>query len=600
MNRRPLARLVLGAVAVALGLAPVAVPTAAHAGQVGVTIGITGAGRVEVVEGSIEDGGATACDHTTNLDHRVTRTCGRIRNEELFEAWVWLRPSFFGVPKGWEFVEWQGCDQTRTNSSGTRHCAVHSAITGSVEKFPVAVFRDAEPPEIFGFTSTQVVNEQGRFRFAWSASGAVRSHCQLDNGGWETCTSPRVLTLPEGPHLFAVRAEDASGNLSHSWSHQVHSVDTAFTATPPRLTNSRNANFAFTSAGGNAFDCTLDGYQFTCDNGAGIFSDLIDGEHTLTVAARHGLWVDPVPVRWDWTVDATAPETTLTGGPVEGSATTDPAAEFTLDAPGAVDFHCTLDGALTPCSRGAVRLDGLAPGPHVFTAAGRDQAGNRDPSPATRSWTVTVRDTTVPDTTAPDTTLAGGPEEGSIALTPDADFEVGTTEAGAAPACTLDGADLPCATGPLALTGLAPGTHVLSVRSTDAAGNTDATAATRTWTVPAPASALGARKGWRLKPVAGSYAGTALTAKRRSAVATYAVTDARRLALVVSRGKALGKVKVYAGRRLLRTVSLRGGTATRQLVPVTTFDTGFSGRIRVVVATSGRPVRIEGIAAPTR
>jgi hypothetical protein len=596
MNARTLARLALGGLAVTLGLAPVAVPTAANAGQVGVTIGITGAGRVEVVEGSIEDGGATACDQTTNLDHRVTRTCGRIRNEELFEAWVWLRPSFFGVPQGWEFVEWQGCDQTRSNSNGTRDCAVHSAITGSVEKFPIAVFRDNEPPEISGFTSTQVVNEQGRFRFAWSASGAVRSHCQLDNGGWETCTSPRLLTLSEGSHLFAVRAEDASGNLSHSWSHQVHSVDTAFTATPPRLTNSRNANFAFTSAGGNAFDCTLDGYPFTCDSGAGIFSDLSDGEHSLIVTARNGTWVDPVPVRWDWTIDATAPETTLTGGPAEGSTTRSSTAVFLLDAPGAADFHCSIDGALTPCDRGQVRLEGLAPGTHVFAAAGRDAAGNRDQTPATRTWTVEAVQAS--DATAPDTTLTGGPVDSSIVTTPDTTFELGT-EAGATTACTLDGAPLPCGSGPLTLTSLAPGTHVLTATATDAAGNTDATAATRTWTVPAPASALKGRRGWRLKPVAGSYAGSALTTKRRGAIATYAVTDARRLALVVSRGKAHGKVKVYAGKRLLATVSLKGGTATRQVLPVATFDSGFTGTVRIVTVST-RTVRIEGIAAPTR
>lgn len=594
MNPRTLARLVLGVVAVALGLAPMAIPTAAHAGQVGVTIGITGAGRVEVVEGSIEDGGGTACDRTTNLDHRVTMTCPRIRNEEIFEAWVWLRPSFFGVPAGWEFVEWQGCDETRSNSSGTRDCAVHSSVTGSVEKYPIAVFRDVDPPQITGFTPTQVVNQQGGFRFTWSAGGAVRSHCRLDGGGWETCASPRVLTLPPGSHTFAVRAEDASGNLSFSHSLQVFSIDTAFTATPPRVTNSRSADFTFSSQGGNAFDCTLDGYQFTCDSGQGHFNDLADGPHTLTVAGRNGTWVDPVPVRWDWTIDATAPETTLTGGPAEGSTTTASTAAFTLDAPGGTVFYCTIDSAITACDRGQVELKNLAPGTHVFEAAARDDAGNRDQTPARRTWTVVAA-----DTTAPDTTITGGPADGSITTTSEAAFGIGTTEAGSSTKCTLDGAPLPCAGGPLALAGLAPGTHVLTATSTDAKGNTDPTAATRTWTVPAPASALKGRKGWRLRPTAGSYAGTALTTKHKGAAATYAVTDAHRLALVVGTGKKLGKVKVYAGKRLLRTVNLKGATATRQVVDVTTFGAPFTGTIRLVAA-SGKTVRVEGIAAPTR
>lgn len=572
MSPRTFARLALGALAVVTGLAPVVTATPAHAGQVGVTIGITGAGRVEVVEGSIEDGGGTACDRTTNLDHRVTLTCARIRNEEPFEAWVWLRPSFFGVPAGWEFVEWQGCDETRSNSNGTRDCAVHSGAFSTDDKYPVAVFRDVDPPKITGFNATQVVNEQGRFKFAFSASGAVALHCQLDSGTWENCTSPRTLTLPAGSHTFAVRSEDASGNLSFTHSLQVHSIDTAFTATPAKVSNSRTADFAFTSQGGNAFDCTLDGYPFTCDSGQGHFSDLADGPHTLFVAGRNGTWVDPVPAHYEWTVDATAPETTLTGGPPEGTTTTDATATFTLDGPGAADFSCTIDGALTPCDRGQVRLERLTPGTHVFEAAARDAAGNRDQTPARRTWIVRAA-----DTTAPDTTLTGGPADGSIVTTPSATFAIGTTETGSRTTCTLDGANLPCAAGTLALTGLAPGTHVLTATATDAAGNTDATAATRTWTVPVPAASL----------------------KRKGATLSLRVHDARRLALVVGTGKKPGKVKVYAGKRLVKTLSLKRSTPT-QVVDVTTFASPWSGKVRIVAVTSRRAVRVEGVAAPTR
>ncbi|MBM7516060.1 hypothetical protein [Nocardioides nitrophenolicus] len=572
MSPRIFLRLALAALAAAVGLAPLLAPAPAHAGQVGVTIGITGAGRVEVVEGSIEDGGGTACDRTSNLDHRVTLTCARIRNEEPFEAWVWLRPSFFGVPAGWEFVEWEGCDETRSNSSGTRDCAVHSGAFSTVDKYPVAVFRDVDPPEITGFTPTQVVNQQGGFKFAFSARGAVRIHCKLDYGAWEPCTSPRTLVLPEGPHLFAIQAEDASGNLSHSFSVQVHSIDTGFTAKPPKLSNSRSADFAFTSAGGTAFDCVLDGYPFTCDSGEGHFADLADGTHTLSVAGRNGTWVDPVPAQYEWTVDATAPETTLSGGPVEGSTSFDTTATFTLDAPGATTFYCTIDGAGTPCDRGQVVLTGLAPGPHRFEATSRDEAGNRDQTAAVRRWTIGVR-----DRTAPDTTLNGGPAEGSVVTTTEATFEVGTTEPGSRTTCTLDGADLPCPVGPLSLTGLTPGTHVLTATATDAAGNTDPSAATRTWTVPVPAAAL----------------------KRKGRTLSLRVTDARRLALVVSTGRRPGKVKVYAGRRLVSKLSLQRATPTR-VVDLTSFTSPWSGKVRIVVVSRRGTVRVEGVAAPTR
>ncbi len=37
--------------------------------------------------------------------------------------------------------------------------------------------------------------------------------CQLDEGGWEPCTSPvKLKGLRRGKHVFAVRAIDAAGN----------------------------------------------------------------------------------------------------------------------------------------------------------------------------------------------------------------------------------------------------------------------------------------------------------------------------------------------------------------------------------------------------
>jgi hypothetical protein len=59
-------------------------------------------------------------------------------------------------------------------------------------------------------------------------------------------------------------------------------------------------------------------------------------------------------------------------------------------------------------------------------------------------------------------------------------------------------------------------------------------------------------------------------------------------------------VAVYAGKRLVRTVRLSAGKDARgRLVPVTSFSRPWSGRLRVVVRTQGRPVRIEGLGVTT-
>ena len=85
------------------------------------------------------------------------------------------------------------------------------------------------------------------------------------------------------------------------------------------------------------------------------------------------------------------------------------------------------------------------------------------------------------DTTPPDTTITSGPPS----TTPDttASFAFSATEAGSTYQCKLDAAAYAACTSPASYPGLAPGSHTFSVRATDAAGNTDQSPATATWTV---------------------------------------------------------------------------------------------------------------------
>lgn len=594
MSPRTLLRIIGGVLAAGLGLFPLTFAAPAHAGQVNVTIGIQGSGFVRVVEGSLEDGGSETCDQSQNLDHRVVLTCARIRNEEPFEAWVWLRPSVFHSPPYWDFVEWQGCDQIRERS-GVKECGVGSTAFGTSGKFPVAVFRDTKAPVVSNLQVAQNPYAQGAFRITWSHEGATRNECRIDSAPWTTCTTPTDVVLPEGSRNVEVRAEDASGNLSEVRRVEFRSVDTDLYGRPRELVNSRTAQFWFSTIAGNAFDCSLDGVDVACTNEGNVrFDNLGEGTHVFTVGARYGAWYDPVPARWTWTVDTTAPDTTIDGGPAEGSRTNAADADFFLTTPGsAVSISCTLDGAPLSCRHGALAVRDLAPGDHVLTAAGTDAAGNTDGSPAVRRWTV--------DRSAPDTRITGGPAHGSIAPSTTAAFTLGATEAGARLACTVDGRARACASGTLSLSGLAPGTHELRAQAVDAAGNTDPSAAVRTWTVPVPARSLVRSSGWRLTAQSSAYDGRVLTTTQRNASASYSVRGARKLALVVGGGTTHGTVRVYAGSRLLKTISLRTTrTVSKRVVPVTTFGAAWTGKVRVVVVTSGRTVRLEGIAAPTR
>jgi hypothetical protein len=72
--------------------------------------------------------------------------------------------------------------------------------------------------------------------------------------------------------------------------------------------------------------------------------------------------------------------------------------------------------------------------------------------------------------------------------------------------------------------------------------------------------------------------------------------QAKRLAIVVTKCPRCGTIKVYFGKKLLRTVRLAASSVKKkQIIHLATFDALRTGRLRAVVASSGRPVKIEGV-----
>ncbi len=387
--------------ALAASLVLVAAPAAAEAGQVGVTVQIQGSGSTQVVEGSLEDGGDPICDDwLTNKDERVTNSCARVRNEEAFEAWVWLRATPSAVPSGhWRFFGWSGCDETRSRDGHTE-CAVHSGSFDGVERSPKARFVDDFAPTVSAVAADFSPTVDRRVTYSFSTNeGQLQCRFQGD-ANFSDCSSGVGRTYDsDGPKTLEVQAVDQSGQASSPSSRTVTVVDTALTNGPAQgaLLNSRSATLSFSTGAGDGYMCSLDSAAFAdCGGASKTYNGLPDGSHTFRVYAKHSDgWYDRIPAERAWNVDATAPETTLNAlaGPGEGALMTTQTAEFGFSASQAGStFECKLDsGAFAPCTSPRM-LTGLAPGSHKFQVRAKDPAGNTDLTPAERNWTIALLD----------------------------------------------------------------------------------------------------------------------------------------------------------------------------------------------------------------
>lgn len=194
------------------------------------------------------------------------------------------------------------------------------------------------------------------------------------------------------------------------------------------------------------------------------------------VSGPKGVAVDP---------DTSPPQTTINEGPAEGSFTNDSTPTFSLaSSESGSTFECKLDGgSYAACSSPHI-TQGLADGPHTFAVRATDPAGNTDPTPASRSFTV---DTTVPtpppDGIAPQTTITKHPKRKLVInkAKVKVKFTFGANE-NSSFQCKLDKKAWKTCSSPKSYK-VNAGKHKFKVQATDLAGNMDETPAVWRWNV---------------------------------------------------------------------------------------------------------------------
>lgn len=313
------------------------------------------------------------------------------------------------------------------------------------------------------------------------STGATSFQCRLDSAPFASCPLNGIAysNLTAGSHTFEVRGANEWGQdqspASYTWV-VADLPQTTVDSAPAYYINVTNATVTFSSPDPAAtFQCRLNGAAYATCTSPKTYTGLAVGGYTFNVRAVNAVGTDPTPAQAQWIIDTTAPDTSIASGLVPGAPPYGVRSFEIFLASNEISSHFqySLNGGPFVDTQSPVYLNNLADGNYTFAARAIDPHGNIDATPVTVNFTV--------DTTAPGTAIDSGPS-GTVKATT-ATFTFSASERQAGFECKLDGGAFAACTSPKTYTGLPKGIRTFQVRAVDAAGNVDATPASRSWRI---------------------------------------------------------------------------------------------------------------------
>jgi hypothetical protein len=381
-----------------------------------------------------------------------------------------------------------------STSSAARNFIVDTVAPAAPVLTAPAAFVNTVTPTISGTAeagSTVTVTVDGAVVGTVTASAS---------GAWSYTLAS---ALAQGAHTAAATATDAVGNTSVSSAVRSFTVDTVAPIAPvltgpAALVNSATPAITGTAEAGSTVTVTLDGTAVgtVTANASGVWSftpasPLAQGAHTASASSTDAAGnTSASSAPRSFTVDSVAPVAPVLTAPVGAVATTTPVISGTAEAGSTVTVRVdgVMLGTVTASASGGwsyTPASPLAQGAHSATATATDAAGNTSVAATPRSFTV--------DTVAPTAPVLTAPAALVNSTTP---AIMGTAEAGSSVAVTVDGAVVgtvtASASGAWSFTPASPlaqGAHTATATATDAAGNTSASSAPRSFTVDSVAPA---------------------------------------------------------------------------------------------------------------
>jgi hypothetical protein len=315
----------------------------------------------------------------------------------------------------------------------------------------------------------------------WTVSDPTATvEVKLDGGAWEPATgdSATFSDLSDGEHTVIVNATDPSSSEGEdSVTFTVDTIPPTVSIESPEddaVFGSSSVEVSWTSTDAVTTERSVDGGAWQTVVGTSVtISSLVDGEHTISIrvvdVAGHEA-TDSVTVL----VDTTDPTVEITA-PSEGATVgTEVTVEWTADdglGSGIDTGEVSIDGgAWTAAIGSSYTFTGLTSGGHTVDVKVTDDAGNEGTDSVAFTVTAVIVDTTAP--TVSITSPTNGSSLGASSVTVAWTASDGTGSGIDTIEVKLDAGAWTTVTGSShEFTALAEGTHMVSVRVTDNAGN---------------------------------------------------------------------------------------------------------------------------------
>ena len=257
------------------------------------------------------------------------------------------------------------------------------------------VDRTAPALTITAGPTAEAQTDQTTALFKWTATDLtpLTATCTLDGAAFTPCTAAGTTLggLSEGSHEFDILLVDLAGNSradGRRWIVDSKPPAITFAGPADGAPTNQAPSFAWKANETATYTCKLDSAPAAPCASPFAPSGVIDGFHTFVFVATD-LYGHATTITRSFTLDRVAPDTAISDGPGDGTTVANLFTTFIFSSEAGASFDCIVDGVDAGRCTSPFQAT-LTPGPHTFAVAAVDPAGNVDPTPAKRAWTIGV------------------------------------------------------------------------------------------------------------------------------------------------------------------------------------------------------------------